>query len=41
MTEPRIKAKCAYEHESWLGVYKNWPSLFASVPAVPPKEEKR
>lgn len=33
----RIKAKCRWEHMSWLGVYEQWPSLFAA----PAEKEER
>jgi hypothetical protein len=28
----RIKAKCEWEHVSWLYVFENWPSLFKDDP---------
>ena len=34
----RIKAKCQWEHMSWLGVFEQWPSLFSQA-AAPPEEE--
>lgn len=27
----RIKAKCNWEHMSWLGVYTNWPDMFTPI----------
>lgn len=28
----RIKAKCEWEHMTWLGVFEQWPSLFGAQP---------
>jgi hypothetical protein len=29
----RIRAKCQWEHESWMGVLRDWPALFEAVDA--------
>lgn len=31
----RIRAKCQWEHMTWLGIATDWPSLF-DVPGMPP-----